>query len=270
MTVAPGGPPEEQPLSFEGARVMVLGASGGIGSAVCAALDRAHAEVVAVDSPRSSVVADHRDRPHLVADLAGPGAAQAVVEEAWRRYGPLDALLHVAGLFPARRALETTDDLFDTVMAVNTRSALMAATTLAGLCVRHGRPASVVFTSTGGALRPRPGITVYAASKAALEAVTRGLALELGPMGVRVNAVAPGFVDVGSSLNPVPDAYVDAVRAGGPAGRVATPGDIVPSLLWLCHRSSAWVTGHVLAADGGAGLGSPDAPSWLAPRRQGA
>ncbi|WP_237108074.1 SDR family NAD(P)-dependent oxidoreductase [Nonomuraea sp. MG754425] len=238
-------------------RALVMGAGGGIGSALRAALSAAGHEVVGVDSPRSAVPVD------IVADLAEPGAARAAVTRAWESSGPLDALLHVAGVFPARRALETTEELFDTVMAVNTRSALMAATALAELCVRHGRTASVVFTSTGGALRPRPGTTVYAASKAALEAVTRGLALELGPLGVRVNAVAPGFVDVGSPLSPVPDAYVQAVRAASPAGRVATPDDIVPSLLWLCSPDSAWVNGHVLAADGGAGLGSPAMPSWL-------
>ncbi|MFB4288518.1 SDR family NAD(P)-dependent oxidoreductase [Nonomuraea sp. ATR24] len=240
-------------MRFAGRTVLVLGAAGGIGAAACAALSREGARVVAADAPGAGA--------ELAADLAEPGAAAAVVREAWRSHGPLDALLHVAGLFPARRALESTEELFDRVMAVNTRSALMAATTLAGLCA--GRPAAVVFTSSGGAGRPRPGTTVYAASKAALEAVTRGLALELGPLGVRVNAVAPGFVDVGSALNPVPAAYVEAVAAGSPAGRVAGPGDIVPSLLWLCSGESAWVNGHVLAADGGAGLGSPAAPSWL-------
>ncbi|MBF8193512.1 SDR family oxidoreductase [Nonomuraea sp. K274] len=242
-------------------RALVMGASGGIGSAVCAALSRAGDEVVAVDSPRSTVAADHRR--HVVADLAEPGAARAAVLRAWDLYGPLDVLLHVAGLYPARRALESTEELFDTVMAVNTRSALMAATALAELCERHGRGAAIVFTSSGGALRPRPGTTVYAASKAALEAVTRGLALELGPLGVRVNAVAPGFVAVGSALNPVPDTYVEAIRAASPAGRVGTPDDIVPGLLWLCSADSAWVNGHVLATDGGAGLGSRTAPSWL-------
>ncbi|MFC4115675.1 SDR family NAD(P)-dependent oxidoreductase [Nonomuraea zeae] len=242
-------------------RVLVMGASGGIGSAACAALERRGDEVVAVDAPGSTVEADHPR--HVVADLGAKGAARAAVVAAWERHGPLDALLHVAGLFPARRALETTEELFDTVVAVNTRSALVAATTLAELCVRAARPATVVFTSTGGAQRPRPGTTVYAASKAALEAVTRGLALELGPLGIRVNAVAPGFVDVGSPLNPVPGDYVEAVRAASPAGRVATPADIVPSLLWLCSEDSAWVNGHVLAADGGAGLGPVNAPSWL-------
>ncbi|MFB4283091.1 SDR family NAD(P)-dependent oxidoreductase [Nonomuraea sp. MTCD27] len=249
-------------------RALVMGVCGGIGSAACAALARAGHEVVAVDSPRSDV-AERYARP-VPADLAEPGAARAAVLRGWQEHGPVDALLHVAGLFPARRALETTEELFDAVMAVNTRSALMAATALADLCVRHARPATVVFTSTGGALRPRPGTTVYAASKAALEAVTRGLALELGPLGVRVNAVAPGFVDVGSALNPVPDDYVEALREAAPAGRVGTPEDIVPSLLWLCSPASAWVNGHVLAADGGAGLGSPTMPSWLAAAGTGA
>jgi 3-oxoacyl-[acyl-carrier protein] reductase len=258
--------------SFTGRRVLVIGAGGGIGAPLAAALEAAGAEVVAADAPVAArspyLVADPGApgggrSPYLVADLREPGAAASLVRRAWDERGPIDALVHVAGLYPALRAMDSTEELFDTVMAVNTRSALLAATTLAALCERDGRKASLVFTSSGAARGPRPGTTVYAASKAALEAVTRGLALELAPLGLRVNAVAPGYVDVGSSLNPVTDDYVAAVAAANPMGRVGTPADIVPCLMWLCHDDSAWVNGHVLAADGGAGLGSPAAPSWL-------
>lgn len=235
----------------------MLGAAGGIGSALCAELEATGAAVVRADAPHAG------DRADLVADLSRPGAPRELVERAWHEHGPLDILAHVAGLYPARRAVDSDEEFVDSVFAVNTRSALLAAAALAQLCVPAGRGASVVFTSSGAARRARPCTTVYAASKAALEAITRGLALELAPSGIRVNAVAPGFVDVGSALNPVPREYVEAMAGDVPFGRVATAADIVPSLLWLCHESSSWVTGHVLAADGGAGAGSPAAPSWL-------
>lgn len=246
-------------LSFTGHRVLVLGAGGGLGAPLCAALAEAGAEVITADAPASRT----SDR-HLEADLGQRGAAAAVVDRAWQAYGPLDVLAHVAGLYPAQPALTTSEELFDTVLAVNARSALSATTKLAELCTAAGRPATAVCTSSGAAHRPRPGTVAYSASKAALEAITRGLALELAASNVRVNAVAPGFVDVGSTLNPVPREYVEAVGATVPMGRVATPSDIVPNLLWLCHPSSSWVTGQVLVADGGASLGSPSAPSWVA------
>lgn len=246
-------------LSFTGHRVLVLGAGGGLGSALCAALTHAGADVVTADAPGSQV-----SERHLAADLGQQGAAAAVVERAWQTYGPLDVLAHVAGLYPAQPAVATTEELFDRVLAVNARSALSATTKLAELCAAAERPATAVFTSSGAAHRPRPGTVAYSASKAALEAITRGLALELAASKVRVNAVAPGFVDVGSTLNPVPREYVDAVGAAVPMGRVATPADIVPNLLWLSHPSSGWVTGQVLVADGGASLGSPSTPSWIA------
>ncbi|MQA03179.1 MAG: SDR family oxidoreductase [Streptosporangiales bacterium] len=237
----------------------MLGAGGGLGSALCAALTEAGAEVVAADAP----AAQASDR-HLEADLSQRGAAAAVVERAWQTYGPLDVLAHVAGLYPAQPALATTEELFDTVLAVNARSALAATTKLAELCAAAGRAATVVFTSSGAAHRPRPGTVAYSASKAALEAITRGLALELAESNVRVNAVAPGFVDVGSTLNPMPREYVDAVGAAVPMGRVGKAADIVPNLMWLSHPSSSWVTGQVLVVDGGASLGSPSTPSWIA------
>lgn len=252
----------EQPLSFSGRRILLIGSGGGIGSAARCALVAAGAEVVCVDQPAAGADLPSKG-PFLPVDLNKPGSVRFAVESAWRRHGPIDVLIHAAGLFPARRAVDTEEELLDMVLRVNTGSPLFAATALARLCEQHERSASVVFVSSAGAERSRPGTTVYAASKAALNAVVRGLALEFGPLGVRVNAVAPGFVDVASKLNPVPDGYIRAVRAATPLGRTADANDIVPSLLWLSHEASAWVTGHVLRADGGAGLGSPDAPSWL-------
>lgn len=245
-------------LSFTSYRVLVLGATGGLGSALCAALTDAGADVITSDAP-----APGPGGPHLQVDLSQASSAAAVVQQAWQTYGPLDVLAHVAGLYPAVSALETTDELFDTVLAVNARSALSATIALARLCSATGRHGTAVFTSSGAALRPQPGTVAYSASKAALDAIVRGLALELAATNVRVNAVAPGFVDVHSTLNPVPQDYVDAIRAAAPMGRVATAADIIPSLLWLSHSSSSWVTGQVLAADGGANLGSPSMPTWI-------
>lgn len=250
-------------LSFTGSRILVLGACGGIGAAAVAAFARAGGTVIGSDRHDAPGVPDGMV-DFVPGDLAEPGCPAGLVEQVWHQHGPLDILVHAAGLYPATAASEVTAELVDQVLAVNTRSALLAAVALARLCRVSGRGAAVVFVSSGAGRRPRPGTTVYAASKAALDSVTRSLALELGGDGVRVNAVAPGLVDVRSRLNPLPRGYVEAVSDATPLGRAATAEDITPTLLWLSHPASGWVTGQVVAADGGAGLGSPEAPSWLA------
>lgn len=92
--------------------------------------------------------------------------------------------------------------------------------------------------------------------------MVRGLALETAPLGVRCNAVAPGFVDVASPLNPVPREYVAAVSAASPQGRVARAVDIAPAITWLLSDEAAWITGQSIPVDGGDSIGSATA-NWL-------
>ncbi|WP_019547915.1 SDR family NAD(P)-dependent oxidoreductase [Streptomyces sulphureus] len=231
------------------ARTLLLGADGGIGRAV---RDRLEAHGSYVSGAGQDDV-----------DLAQPGVAAPFVRAAWADAGGFDALVHCAGLYPAHHALDTSEDVFDRLLAVNARSALMAGAEFARLCAADGRSGSMVFVSSGAARRARPGTTAYAASKAALEAVVRGLALETAPLGVRCNAVAPGFVDVRSTLSPVPREYVEAVSAASPQGRVARAGDIVPAITWLLSEDAAWITGQSIPVDGGDSIGSATAANWL-------
>jgi 3-oxoacyl-[acyl-carrier protein] reductase len=230
-------------------RYLVLGAKGGLGQAITAQLEHEGAEVVGVDLPE--------------VDLRVSGVLAQAVERLWGECGPFRGLVHAAGLYPAAPALDTTERLFDDLLAVNARSALVAGGTMARLSIEAGRPASLVFVSSVAAVRPQNGTVAYSASKAALEAIVRGLALETGPFGVRVNAVAPGFIRVDSTMNPIPEQYIAALAESAPQGRVATPDDIVPSVLWLLSHASNWVNGQTLAVDGGANLGSLHGPNWL-------
>jgi 3-oxoacyl-[acyl-carrier protein] reductase len=231
---------------------LVVGANGGVGKVVTASLEQRGCTVTGIDLPDT--------------DLRLPGVVAERVENLWRDYGPFDGLVHSAGLFPAVPALETTELLFDTLLAVNARSALIAAARLAKLCIDEHRTASIVVVSSVAASRPQTGTSAYSASKAALEAIVRGLALETGPFGIRVNAVAPGFIDVGSEINPIPAHYIAALAATAPQKRVATPDDIVPAILWLLSRESHWINGQSLAVDGGSNLGWVDGPNWLGHR----
>lgn len=230
-------------------KYLVLGSNGGIGSEVVASLKRGGCEVTGMDLPDT--------------DLRQPDALARAIRTLWSREGPFDGLVHAAGLYPAVPAVDTSEKLFDDLLAVNARSALVAVSTLATLCIGAGRGASVVVVSSVAAKRPQYGTIAYSASKAALEAIVRGLALEVGPRGIRVNAVAPGFVDVGSTINPIPHEYIAALTAMAPSKRVGTPADIAPAILWLLSEGAHWVNGQTLAVDGGANLGSIDGPAWV-------
>jgi NAD(P)-dependent dehydrogenase (short-subunit alcohol dehydrogenase family) len=132
--------------------------------------------------------------------------------------------------------------------------------------VAASRPASVVNISSGAALRARPGGGPYASSKAALEMATRAAALELGPHGIRVNAVSPGFVAVGSECNPVAPEYAAAVSAN-PLGRPGTPADIARAVCWIAGENASWITGEILRVDGGSGTGAGHLPRLWPPER---
>lgn len=259
----------------ESRHVVVTGAASGIGAAICrrfasdgsriTAVDR-RGEVLwrtcrAIESERAVAVVP------LVGDLANASFAESVIGEAWRQGGPVDVAVLAAGIYPALSFLEMTVDAWDHVQAVNVRSAMQITRSLAARAIADGRTAAVVHISSGAALRARPGAAHYSASKAALEMLVRSAAIELGPFGIRVNAVSPGFVDVDSSVNPVTEEYAAAVSIN-PLGRRGTPDDIAAAVHWLAGEDAAWVTGTVLRVDGGASAGTTALPlHWSGPTR---
>ncbi|WP_223838740.1 SDR family NAD(P)-dependent oxidoreductase [Saccharopolyspora pogona] len=228
---------------------LVMGSQGGIGRAVTSRLEAADWSVTGVDLPEL--------------DLAERDVVATYVARLWAERGGFDALVHAAGVFPAAPVAASDEDLFDRVMAVNTRSALSAGAQFVRNCLGEGRPGTLVFVSSGAAARARPGTAVYAASKAALDALVRGFALEHGRDGIRCCAVAPGFVDVASAINPVPRSYVEEVRTASVQGRIGRPDDIAAVIAWLLSEDASWVNGRTVPVDGGDGIGSVTAPTWL-------
>ncbi|WP_432564626.1 SDR family NAD(P)-dependent oxidoreductase [Kineococcus sp. SYSU DK003] len=240
---------------MSGKHVLVTGAASGIGRRI--ALDFADAGwTVSGTDLRAEDVEQELDgsAAALAADLADPAQATAVVEQAAARQ-PLDALVNAAGIYPAVPFAELTAESWDQVMAVNLRAPFLTTQAFAA----QGRPGCVVNISSGAALRSRPGAAHYATSKAALEVLTRSAALELGPAGIRVNAVAPGFVTVDSAANPVTEEYAAAVSAN-PLGRRGEPADISRAVRWLISDEAEWITGTVLRVDGGGSAGTNALP----------
>jgi len=250
--------------------VLITGAAGGVGRAIAAAYAEAGdvrltlADLAPEPRPDLGVPVET-----LAVDLADAEQASGLVDRAWA-YAPVDVLVNAAGIYPATPFLEMTAAVWDQVQNVNVRAAML--TTSAYGRAAGGRGGAVVNITSGAATRARPGAAHYCTSKAALEMLTKAAAIELGPQGIRVNAVSPGYVKVDSAANPVTPEYEAAVSVN-PLGRIGEPSDIGRAVRWITGPDAEWISGTVLRVDGGASAGTTTLPlHWtgLTPTQAGA
>jgi 3-oxoacyl-[acyl-carrier protein] reductase len=235
---------------------VISGGSRGLGLALVEALvargDRVATFSRGGSPPLDALVAA---RPEQVfasrLDAGDPAAVRAFVAAVVARFGRIDHC--VANAAVAREGvLATTPDAdIEALLAVN----LAGAIVLVRECVRQllvqGGGGSVVLVSSVVAARGSPGLAVYAATKGGLEAFGRSLARELGPRGIRVNAVAPGFLETELSAS-LAEADRARIARRTALGRLGTPADVVGAVEFLTSSAAAFVTGQVLAVDGGA------------------
>lgn len=226
---------------------LVTGGSGDIGRAVCVRLAREGYDVAlttfraveAAEEVAEKVRAEGRAARVLRCHLGRAGAAAALAEEC----GPVDVLISNAASGVLKPVGELDERAFDWSMGVNARPLLTLVAAL--------RPRAAVAMSSPGSTRVLPAYAAVGASKAALEALVRYLAVELAPT-TRVNAISAGVVDT-RALTHFPDReamLLDAVTRT-PAGRLVTPDDVAASVAWLVSDQAAMVTGHTLVLDGG-------------------
>jgi 3-oxoacyl-[acyl-carrier protein] reductase len=241
----------------DGKRVAVVtGGSRGIGLAVVRSLldegwhvvTCARSATPEIDSLAAAPSTAGRLR-FIALDLAEDSAAKLLAHEAWTAHGRIDALVNNAAV--AREGVLAAAPLadIDEVVDVNLRAALRVCREVARLMLVQGGGSIVNVTSVAG-LRGFAGLAAYAASKAGLDGATRALARELGPRGIQVNSVAPGFVDTEMSAALPPEEREKIVRRT-PLGRLAQVDDVVPAVTWLATGRARFVTGHVLVVDGG-------------------
>ncbi|MEJ5867578.1 SDR family oxidoreductase [Pseudokineococcus sp. 5B2Z-1] len=250
---------------------LVTGAASGLGRAVAERLSRDGWAVTGADVRGPALEEALAGLPSSraeVADLSTVEGPTDLLEAVWRR-APLDALVNAAGVYPSRPFLEMDAAAWDAVMAVDLRAPMLLTRAFAAAAVEAGREGVVVNISSGAALRSRPGAAHYAAAKAALEVLTRSAALELGPHGLRVVAVAPGFVAVESEVNPVAPEYAEAVSAV-PLPRPGAPEDVAGAVAFLLSQDASWITGTVLRVDGGSSTGATSLPLLWPPEGTGA
>jgi NAD(P)-dependent dehydrogenase (short-subunit alcohol dehydrogenase family) len=233
---------------------VVTGGGRGIGLATARALVAAGAQVCLVGrrvEPLQAAVAALGDGAWAIpGDVSSASDADRLAAAVRARWGRLDGLVNAAGIAPMASLVDTDPDTWDRAFAVNARGPYLLCRAL-GPLLREGRSPAVVNVSSTLAEKPIPGMAAYNASKAALNQLTRSLALEWAP-AIRVNAVMPAVIDTpihadrGLSIEQVHE--MDRLH---PMQRIGTPTDVASLILFLLSEVSSWMTGAVIPIDGG-------------------
>jgi 3-oxoacyl-[acyl-carrier protein] reductase len=250
------------PLTLTGRTALVTGGGAGIGRAIAEAFAALGARVVIAEidparaqAARTALSASPASWVSLT-DVRAAAAVEALMSEIAARCGALDILVNNVGDFlnvlkPFER---TTEEEWDALYATNLRHMFLVTRAAIPLLRRAARGASIINLSTIEAFRGIPMAAVYSAFKSAVTGFTRSLALELGPQGIRVNAIAPETTET-EQVKPslfIPPEYQAHIRRWIPLGRFGTPADAAGCAVFLASALSAWVTGTTIHLDGGA------------------
>lgn len=251
---------------LDGRGYVVLGAGGGgLGDATCSALAGAGAKLLCVDRDQGQAEAIAHQvggEPH-VADVTKRSEMVDVFAKAQSSWGSSFAgVVDIVGMAKNARINEMDDDAIDAQFAVVLRHALLTVQ-IAGPILAKSGGGSLSFVGSLSGVAAIPNQTFYGIAKAALHHLVRYAAQELGPDGVRVNAVAPGFISTPRLRTLLPQEMWERLAATNPLRRVATPEDIAKAILFLVSDLSAYVNGNILTLDGGVSqtlqLGGTDA-----------
>lgn len=228
---------------------VVTGAGGGIGRAVVAALRKQGVTVVATDRDPAALADVDADRREL--DVTRPQALHALAQAVSAEHGALDIWVNNAGFMERMPALELDEAGWQRTLDINLKGTFFGAQAAAKQMIPQGGGAIINLSSYAG-VKPRPNCADYASAKAGVAHLTQCLALEWSPKGLRVNAIAPGFIETPMSSWMHADAatYAEYIERL-PARRLGQPAEIADAALYLASQASTYVTGHVLLVDGG-------------------
>jgi NAD(P)-dependent dehydrogenase (short-subunit alcohol dehydrogenase family) len=242
--------------------VLVSGASRGIGRAIAAGFAERGARVIitgrekaTLDATAAAIAPPGGAVRPVVCDVADPRAIDRLTRTVLDEFGRIDTLVNVAGVNRRMLAERLTEADYDFVMDINLKGPFLLSLAVGRAMLKRGAGSQINVASLNND-RPLKGVLPYAMSKSAMGHMTRGLAMEWGPRGVRVNAIAPGFVltDLTKKLwaQPAMQAWGEA---NTPLKRLGRPEDMVGACVFLASAASAWMTGQVVYVDGGFSAG---------------
>lgn len=246
---------------LEGKTALVTGASRGIGAATAIALARHGVSRVVLhyggyregaEQTLALVEGAGAQADLLTGDLATPAGIHAFMGDLAKAAPEIDILINNAGSLVQRAKLdEMSEDLFDQIMNLNVKSVYFLAQAVAPAMIRKGGGVIVNLSSIAARTGGGPGATIYSAAKAAVSAITKGLAKELAPKGIRVNAVSPGTVDNHFHEVFSTKPMLESMRASAPAGTLGTNEEVADTILFLCTEPSRYIHGQTIEINGG-------------------
>ena len=249
---------------FENQVAVVTGASRGIGRAIAEAFGREGARVVVnyradtsgAEETRRRIEAEGGDAWVVQADVSITADVRRMVEQVEADLGPIEILVNNAGVVVRKTFLQTSESDFDWQFGTNVKGVFLMTHAVATRMAARRRGSIVNVSSVDGVVAEE-NRAIYVASKGAVTMLTKGMALDLVSCGIRVNAIAPGVITMDLPAAARYPAFAASLDAWMPMQRLGRPEECAGAVLFLCSEEASYITGHVLAVDGGFGVRQP-------------